>query len=146
MLPAREQPVSAPEVLTRPALRSARRTLPRTAIWLAAGLLVLGLVFHREIAAAIDVWLSSTAYNHCFLILPIACYLVWDRRELLRGLRAEPIPAIALAGIPLALVWLAAERLGIMEGRQLAAMSFVELLFLAVLGRRLTWALAGPLL
>jgi exosortase len=48
--------------------------------------------------------------------------------------------------VPVAAVWLLAERLGIMEGRQLAAMSFVELLFLAVLGKRLWWALAGPLL
>ncbi len=38
------------------------------------------------------------------------------------------------------------ERLGIMEGRQLVVISFVELLFLAVLGKRLWWALAGPLL
>jgi len=39
-----------------------------------------------------------------------------------------------------------AERLGIMEGRQLLAISFVELLFLAILGKRLWWAMAGPLL
>ena len=48
--------------------------------------------------------------------------------------------------MPLAAAWLVAERLGIMEGRQLAAVSFVEVLFLAVLGRRLWWAMAGPLL
>ena len=50
----------------------------------------------------------------------------------------------ALAGIPLAMVWFVAERLGIMEGRQLVAMSFVELLFFIVLGPRLWWQLAGP--
>ena len=44
------------------------------------------------------------------------------------------------------MAWLLAERLGIMEGRQLVAMSFVELLFFAVLGPRLWWRVAGPLL
>ena len=33
-----------------------------------------------------------------------------------------------------------------MEGRQLVAVSFAELLFLVVLGKRLWWAMAGPLL
>ena len=33
-----------------------------------------------------------------------------------------------------------------MEGRQLVAVTFVEVLFLAMLGTRLWWALAGPLL
>ena len=48
--------------------------------------------------------------------------------------------------MPLGVVWLAAERLGIMEGRQLIAISMVEVLFLAVLGWRLWRALSGPLL
>ncbi len=56
------------------------------------------------------------------------------------------MPAALLLGVPLAAVWLVSERLGIMEGRQLAAISFVEVLFLAMLGRRLWWAMAGPLL
>ena len=33
---------------------------------------VLGLLFHREVAAAVRTWNDSTAYNHCFLIIPIA--------------------------------------------------------------------------
>jgi exosortase len=43
-------------------------------------------------------------------------------------------------------MWLVAERLGIMEGRQLMAVAAVELLFLVVLGWRLFWNLSGPLL
>jgi exosortase A len=111
-----------------------------------AGLLALGLLFNSEIVAAVSVWDSSTAYNHCFLVIPIVVYLLWDRREILRDAVANPLPVAAVAGIPLAFAWLVAERLGIMEGRQLVAMTFVELLFFAVLGLRLWWQLAGPLL
>jgi exosortase A len=113
---------------------------------IAVGLVILGLVFHREIAAAVRVWIASTAYNHCFLVIPIAAYLLWDRRDTLRGLTPYPAPVFALAGIPLALAWLAADRMGMMEGRQLVALTFVELLFLVVLGWRSWWAMSGPLL
>jgi exosortase A len=119
-----------------------RRLLPP----LAAGLLLLGALFNTEVVAAVRTWDTSTAYNHCFLVIPIALYLLWDRRFDLAGIAARPMPAALLLGLPLGLVWLVAERLGIMEGRQLAVIGFVELLFLAVLGKRLWWAVAGPLL
>ncbi|HYZ20627.1 MAG TPA: exosortase A, partial [Rhodopila sp.] len=110
------------------------------------GLLLLGVVFRAEAAAAVRTWNVSTAYNHCFLVIPISLYLLWDRRDALAEQRPAAWPAAALLGVPLGAVWLTAERLGIMEARQLAAVSFVEVLFLAVLGRRLWRAMCGPLL
>jgi exosortase A len=118
----------------------------RVGLALGLGLLLLGALFNREIVAAVQTWDASTAYNHCFLIIPIALYLLWDRRFDLIGIAPRPMPVALLLGLPLAFVWLVAERLGIMEGRQLVAISFVELLFLAILGKRLWWAMAGPLL
>jgi exosortase A len=119
-----------------------RRLLPP----LGMGLLLLGLLFNREVVVAVQTWDASTAYNHCFLVIPIAVYLFWDRRQDFVGIPAVPLPMALLLGLPLAAIWLASERLGIMEGRQLVAISFVEVLFLAVLGKRLWWAMAGPLL
>jgi exosortase A len=110
------------------------------------GVLLLGVLFNKEVVAAVQTWDASTAYNHCFLVIPIVLYLLWDRRFDLVGIPPRPMPAALLLGLPLALVWLMAERLGIMEGRQLVAISFVEVLFLAILGKRLWWAMAGPLL
>ncbi len=118
--------------LTSVGLSDARRN--GAAIAVGAGLLVLGLLFHSEVTAAYYVWSTSTAYNHCFLVIPIVLYLLWDRRSTLNDAVAKPMPIAALAGIPLALAWLVAERLGVMEGRQLVAMTFVELLFFVVLG------------
>ena len=117
-----------------------------TAAILLLGIGFLALLFHAEIAAAVTVSLESTAYNHCFLVLPIVAYLAWERRARLAGMQVWPAPWAALAALPLAAVWFAAERLGIMEGRQLAALGLLELLFLAVLGWRLWRALAAPLL
>jgi exosortase A len=116
------------------------------AIALSVGLIALGLLFNVEVVAAVSTWTVSTAYNHCFLVIPIVLYLIWDRRDTLRDAVAGPYPLAALAGLPLAFAWLVAERLGIMEGRQLVAMTFAQLLFFTVLGPRLWWRLAGPLL
>lgn len=113
---------------------------------LAVGTVLLGLLFHEECAAAVRVWMESTAYGHCFLIAPMAAYLAWDRRAELRDIAPRPWPAAALLGVPVAVAWIAAERLGIMEGRQLAALAALEVLALAVLGWRLYRALIGPLL
>jgi exosortase A len=116
------------------------------ALPLLIGGVVLALLFQREVVAALQTWNDSTAYNHCFLIIPIALYLLWDRREVLAGVPRQLMPAAMLLGVPLAAVWLVSERLGIMEGRQLAAVSYFEVLLLAMLGKRLWWAMAGPLL
>ena len=131
--------IDAPEAITLPEWR-------RAAVPLCLGLVLLGALFHKEVGAAVQTWNASTAYNHCFLVIPIALYLLWDRRFDLVGIQPRPMPAAVLLGLPLALVWLVAERLGIMEGRQLVAVSFAELLFLGVLGKRPWWAVAGPLL
>ncbi|HET6306950.1 MAG TPA: archaeosortase/exosortase family protein, partial [Rhodopila sp.] len=57
----------------------------RVGLALGAGLLALGLLFHVEVAASVHTWVVSTAYNHCFLVLPIAVYLLWERRADLVG-------------------------------------------------------------
>ncbi len=122
------------------------RGLRGSLIALGVGLLLLGGIFYEEVATAVRIWEASTAYNHCFLVIPIVIYLIWDRRDTLVGLSAVPVPWVALAAIPAAVGWLVAERLGIMEGRQLMVVSFAQVMFLAVLGWRLWWALLGPLL
>ena len=113
---------------------------------LCAGLLVLGGLFWREVQAAVAVWIGSTAYGHCFLIIPISAFLAWDRRDTLRGLLPRPSPRLALLALPLPAAWFVAERLGIMEGRQLVALAFAEVLMLSLLGWRLFHALLAPLL
>lgn len=113
---------------------------------LAAGLVFLALAFYREMAAAVATWWDSTAYNHGFLVLPIAFWLLWERRASLVGAMPRPFPIALLVTLPLAALWFVAERLGIMEGRQLAAMGLVQVLFLAVLGRDFYRRLLWPLL
>jgi exosortase A len=109
-------------------------------------LLALVCLFWTEIDSAVTVWSTSTAYNHCFLVLPIAVWLAWERRARLADLTIRPLPWAALLAVPLALAWFAAERLGIMEGRQLAALGIVDVTVLTLLGWQVVRAFAAPLI
>lgn len=129
-----------------PALRLSATTWRGALLALGLGLALLGWLFAAEAGAAVRVWNTSTAYNHCWLVGPIAAWLAWQRRHRLAGLAPAPLPAAALLMLPAGLAWLAAERLGIMEGRQLAAMGMLWVLVLAVLGWRVSRAMAAPLL
>jgi exosortase A len=124
--------VSIPEAETAPI---AHRGWLMTLVILAVGALAFGYAFREEIVHAIGVWNDSTAYNHCYLILPISAYLIWERRRPLaaRAPRLTLWPMLAMA--PVALAWLVADKAHIMEGRQLAAMTMFELFLLAALGR-----------
>ncbi len=110
------------------------------------GVAVLLAAFQEESRAALQVWIDSTAYGHCFFVVPIAAFLAWERRVDAAAAPVRPLPWLALAAIPLGLVWFAASRLGLMEGQQLVAMTGLQLLFLTVLGWRRYWALSVPLL
>ncbi|MBU8536714.1 exosortase A [Falsiroseomonas tokyonensis] len=112
---------------------------------LGLGLLALGLLFRAEVEAAVATWDRSAAYGHCWLVLPIAAWLAWQRRARLVQLRPAPSLVLALPALGAALAWLVAERLGIMEGRQFALVGLAWVLVLAVLGWRIALAMAAPL-
>ena len=122
------------------------RGLQATALVVLLGAGLLGLVFQQEIVAAVAVWMESTAYNHCFLVLPIALWMAYERRGALLQDPVRPVPWVAWFVLPLGVAWLVVERLGIMEGRQLMAIACLDLLLLAVLGWRLVWAMGAPIL
>ena len=113
---------------------------------LAFGLVSLGITYAPEIQAAVRVWVASTAFNHCFLVVPIAAYLLYARRGAVAAAKPRPAPLIAAAAAPIGAAWFLVERAGIMEGRQLLAMVLVQILVMATLGPRTWRVLAAPLL
>jgi exosortase A len=109
-------------------------------------IVVFGLGFHREAIDAVGVWLASTAYTHCFLILPVVGYLLWERRSVIAA--SSPRPALwPLLLMPLlSAAWLLAAALDINEGRQLLVIAMFEVVLLSALGHLLYRQLLAPLL
>jgi len=142
--------MNADDILLTPG-RVATRPIDRRAWMAALTVLVVGLatmfaLFQAESAAALKVWLASTAFGHCFLVAPIALWLAWERRAGLAGLTPRPVPALAVLAVPLIGVWFLAERLGIMEGRQFMVLFLVWLLVLSTLGFAVCRVMAAPIL
>ncbi len=124
---------------------AAKRAWTAALLVIAAGLGVLGWLFATEARAAVETWERSTAYNHCWLVLPLAGWLGWMRRHRLVGLQPTPAPIFVLPAFAAAVAWLVAERLGILEGRQLAALAIAQSFVVSVLGWRIGRAMAAPL-
>ena len=111
----------------------------------AAGL-IFGGVFRYEVAGAVDVWIGSTAYNHCFLILPLIGFLLWERREVVASVSPQPTLWPLLLMPLLSAIWLLAAVLDIQEGRQLVMVAMFEVVLLVALGARVFRLLMAPLL
>src|SRR6266478_6812590 len=139
------------------ALPSARRRGPIVGSSLAPGWrpalaviaiasLVFAVVFQHETTGAVQVWIDSTAYNHCFLILPLIGFLLWERRAVIASVSPRPAVWPLLLMPLLSALWLIAAVLDIQEGRQLVTIAMFEVVVLIVLGLRLFWLLLAPLL
>lgn len=137
-------PVAQHPQPVRPAVILAGWRAPLALIGVA--IVVFGLGFHREATDAVGVWLASTAYTHCFLILPVVGYLLWERRSVIAA--SSPRPALwPLLLMPLlSAAWLLAAALDINEGRQLLVVAMFEVVLLSALGQRLYRQLLAPLL
>ncbi|MBV9203019.1 MAG: EpsI family protein [Alphaproteobacteria bacterium] len=108
--------------------------------------LVFGLVFRRDVAGAVRVWIDSTAYNHCFLILPLVGYLLWERRAVIASVSPRPTLWPLTIMPMLSAFWLVAAILDIQEARQLLLVAMFEVVLLVALGPRLFWLLLAPLM
>ena len=115
-------------------------------LMIALSAVVFGLVFRHEVALAVQVWISSTAYNHGFLILPLVGYLLWERRAVIAAMSPAPAFWPLLLMPVLSAFWLVAAILDINEGRQLMLVAMFEIVLLVALGPRVFRRLLAPLL
>src|SRR5258706_11740946 len=106
----------------------------RHGVALAALLLFTLTVFRTSIAAAVQVWQVSPTYSHCFLIIPIVIWLIWEKRAALGALVPGLAPQ-ALFFIPvLTLGWWIGELSAINEIQQYAVVAIMQALIVALLG------------
>jgi len=108
--------------------------------------IVFGIAFWQEIIGAVRVWIDSTAYNHCFLVLPLAGFLLWERRAVITWVSPRPALWPLLTMPALSAIWLVAAVLDIQEGRQLVMVAMFQVVLLVALGPRVFWQLLAPFL
>jgi exosortase A len=108
----------------------------------AAALLVL---FRADAVDMVRIWNDSSTFNHCFLILPITAWLVWQRLPELRRL----VPSIWFPGVAVtaagAATWLLGEAGGLALLRHAGLVLMLQGTVVAALGKPVARALAFPL-
>src|SRR5215472_139689 len=87
----------------------------RALILIGLASVVFGIAFQHEIIGAVRVWTGSTAYNHCFLVLPLAGFLLWERRAVISSISPRPALWPLLTMPALSASWLLAAILDIQE-------------------------------
>ena len=120
---------------------------PLTAfIAVAATILVVLVVFWPTTASMIEIWRGSETYQHCFAVVPITLWLVWQQRYRLAAEPLSPFWPGLLAIAALGFAWL----LGVLGAAQVIShFALVGLAAAAVLtafGWRWAAVLSFPLL
>jgi exosortase len=91
-------------------------------------------------------WIENEDYSHGFLIVPLAVYFIWERRDKLAGLAVAPswwgLPLLALSSITLFVGRLGVEYMNM----RISFVLMLNGLALLLLGRRMYRVLAFPLL
>ncbi len=109
----------------------------------AAGLIFA--FFAHDAYGMARIWVTSSTFNHCALILPLAAWLVWQRRPELRRLAPTTWPLALLAVAAGAAAWLLGYAAGVALARHVGLLLMLEGAVAACLGPAVTRALLFPL-
>ena len=107
---------------------------------------VLAAIFWHEAAGAVAVWIQSPTFNHGFLILPIALYMMWTRRDGVAALPNRPAAWAALLVLPLSFLWLITAIASVLEAQQFVVIAILQVMLAAILGWPVYRRFAAPFL
>jgi len=79
---------AGPSLVTR-AGSYAGQDSTRAVVLVAATLLAVFAIFATTVADMVAIWIRSETYNHCFLVLPAALWMIWQSRERLSPTTAQ---------------------------------------------------------
>lgn len=124
------------------AMRCWRAALPA----LLASLALAVVLFHRTAMSMVEIWARSGTFTHGFLVAPISAWLIWRMRGPLAASAPRPDAwtVAPLAGVCFA--WLLGQLATVGVVAQFAFVTLVILIVPAILGWRVAYRMAFPLL
>ncbi|HEX8063688.1 MAG TPA: exosortase A, partial [Allosphingosinicella sp.] len=112
---------------------------------LAAAAAAIGLLFARDGLDMARIWWTSATFNHCFLVVPIIAWLVWQRLPDLKALAPRAwAPGLVLTGAGGA-VWLLGEAGNVALLRHFGLVFMLQGSAIACLGKAVARACAFPI-
>lgn len=111
-----------------------------------AAMLAPIVIYFATARSIVSIWNSSETFAHGYIILPISLWLIWRERSRLAQLTPSPwwpaLPVLAACGFG----WLLASLGDVQVVRQYAFVAMIPVAAVAVLGLRMSWQLAFPLM
>jgi exosortase A len=112
---------------------------------LAATTVALLFLFRGTAGSMVSVWHSSADYAYGYLVIPIAAFLVWDRRAALAGRSPRPEPRALIAVAVMGLLWILGNVTGFQAVMQYALVGMILASWTAILGAEILRTVAFPL-
>ena len=107
--------------------------------------IVICVAYAPTAAGIVSIWYRSTTFAHGFLVVPIAAWLAWRKREELLHLQPAPwLPALAALAL-LGVAWLAGQFADVNAVSQAAFVGMLIVTVPVMLGRDVARTLAFPL-
>ena len=97
-------------------------------------LMAWGVLFYPSLANMVGVWGQSKTYEHCYLIIPICIWLLWQKKDQLHqvSIATARLPAILLI-FPLTL-WVIGKATNIAFFEHVAAITSLQLIIWSLIG------------
>lgn len=92
------------------------------------------------------VWRHSETYMHCYFILPMSLYMIWQKKDQLTQIPIRPTLLPMWLMLPVLGLWLSAYAIDVGFVSHTSQVIFFQLLLWAVLGHQMTRAIRFPLL
>lgn len=107
-------------------------------------LIATTLIYLPTTQSALNVWMHTETFKHCFFVVPIVLFLLWDKKEIFKNIPAIPyLPALILTPF-IGIGWVLAHIASINIGEHLMLVAFFQVIILTMLGYRLYWAFLFP--
>ena len=108
-------------------------------------IVALLLIFAKDVAGMAAIWWNVSTYTHCLFIIPLVCWLIWQRRdEVMARVPCNYPPGLAFvfAG---AMCWMIGQVAGVALFRHAGLIFMIQSSVLTVLGLQVTRGLLFPL-
>lgn len=131
---------------TMPVTYAGMSSMWRISLSCAVALALLILAAYRGTAESIlQIWSHVQTYNHGFVVLPIALWLIWRQRETLANVEPEPAPWVLIPFFGLAALWWIGHLVSVAAAMHFAMVAMIILVVPLTLGLRVARILMFPL-
>lgn len=115
-------------------------------LWLTGLFLIWAALFYPTIASTVEIWIRSETFNHCFIILPVCVYVIYQRWSLLSAVEVKPNWLLVVPLIGALLLWLFGVLAQLLVIEQGAAFLILPIAIWMVLGNQVAKQLWFPFL